>query len=165
VHEYLIDLNATQAAIRAGYSGKTAQMIGSENLAKPMVAEAIQAAMKARSERTGITQDRVLAEYAKLAFLDPRGFFGASGALIPIHQLPANVAAALAGVEVTDSYDKATDSLVTTKKIRFADKKGALDSVARHLGMFVDKHEVTGRDGKDLTAPAQPVIHLTIKKA
>ena len=61
VAEYLIDLNATQAAVRAGYSEKTAQMIGSENLAKPMVAAAVAAAVAKRSERTNITQDYVLA--------------------------------------------------------------------------------------------------------
>ncbi len=61
VAEYLVDLNATQAAIRAGYSEKTAQMIGSENLAKPMVAAAVAAAVAKRSERTEITQDYVLA--------------------------------------------------------------------------------------------------------
>lgn len=60
VREYLIDLNATQAAIRAGYSGKTAGAIGDENLKKPEIAEAIQAAMDARSERTEITADYVL---------------------------------------------------------------------------------------------------------
>jgi len=61
VQEYLIDLNATQAAIRAGYSTKTAQMIGSENLSKPMIAAAIAAAQAKRTERTEITQDYVLA--------------------------------------------------------------------------------------------------------
>ena len=61
VAEYLVDLNATQAAIRAGYSEKTAQMIGSENLAKPLIAAAVAAAVAKRSERTEITQDYVLA--------------------------------------------------------------------------------------------------------
>ncbi len=60
VAEYLIDLNATQAAIRAGYSEKTAQMIGSENLSKPMVVAAVAAAQAKRSKRTEITQDYVL---------------------------------------------------------------------------------------------------------
>lgn len=60
VAEYLIDLNATQAAIRAGYSEKTAQQIGSENLLKPVIADAIQVAMNERSERTEITSDFVL---------------------------------------------------------------------------------------------------------
>ncbi len=60
VAEYLIDLNATQAAIRAGYSEKTAQVIGSENLSKPMIAAAVAAAQAERSERTEVTQDYVL---------------------------------------------------------------------------------------------------------
>jgi phage terminase small subunit len=61
VAEYLIDLNATQAAIRAGYSEKTAKQMGTENLAKPVLAEAIQEALAERAERTEITQDYVLA--------------------------------------------------------------------------------------------------------
>ena len=69
VEEYLIDLNATQAAIRAGYSAKTAGSIGEEILKKPEIQEAIQAAMKARSERTEITADRVLKELGRIAFL------------------------------------------------------------------------------------------------
>ena len=60
VEEYLIDLNATQAAIRAGYSAKTANRMGSENLSKPVIAEAVQKAQMARSERTQITVDKVL---------------------------------------------------------------------------------------------------------
>jgi len=60
VSEYLIDLNATQAAIRAGYSEKTAKQMGTENLAKPVLAEAIETALAERSERTEITQDYVL---------------------------------------------------------------------------------------------------------
>ncbi len=60
VAEYLVDLNATQAAIRAGYSEKTAYSIGQENLKKPEVAEAVIAAQTERSERTEITQDYVL---------------------------------------------------------------------------------------------------------
>ena len=58
--EYLVDLNATQAAIRAGYSVKTAKAMGCENLTKPDVAERIQAAMAERSESTGITAEYVL---------------------------------------------------------------------------------------------------------
>ena len=69
VEEYLIDLNATQAAIRAGYSPKTATAIASENLSKPRISAAIACAMAERSKRTGITQDRILEELAKVAFI------------------------------------------------------------------------------------------------
>lgn len=68
VEEYLIDLNATQAAIRAGYSPATAKEIGCENLTKPNISEAIAKAMAERSRRTGVNQDRVLQELAKIAF-------------------------------------------------------------------------------------------------
>lgn len=64
--EYLIDLNATQAAIRAGYSEKTARSVGSENLSKPDIQEAIQKAMKERSDRLQIDSDFVLAEAIKM---------------------------------------------------------------------------------------------------
>ena len=67
VREYLIDLNATQAAIRAGYSAKTAAQIGEENLRKPDIAKAIQAGMDQRSQRTNITAEEVLANIKRLA--------------------------------------------------------------------------------------------------
>lgn len=149
VAEYLIDLNATQAAIRAGYSTNRADAMGHENLRKPEISQAVQAAMLARSERTEVTADRVLAEYAKLAFLDPRRFYDASGGLIPVPLLPADVAAALSSMEVTVERSNGEDgpTFADVKKIKFADKKGALDSVARHLGMFTDKTEVSGPNG------------------
>ena len=68
VEEYLVDLNATQAAIRAGYSTKTAKAIGHENLARPNLAQAIQDAMTERSKRTEVSQDRVVKELARIAF-------------------------------------------------------------------------------------------------
>ena len=68
VDEYLVDLNATQAAIRAGYSKKTAAQIGEQNLRKLEISSAIDSAKEARSERTQITSDMVVTELAKLAF-------------------------------------------------------------------------------------------------
>jgi len=70
IEEYLIDLNATQAAIRAGYSKKTAQQVGSQNLSKLVIQTAIQQAMDQRSERTGITAVKVLDAIAEIGFAD-----------------------------------------------------------------------------------------------
>ena len=70
--EYLIDLNATQAAIRAGYSSKTADRIGPELLGKTCIQENIAKAMAERSKRTGISQDRVIQELARIAFVNPQ---------------------------------------------------------------------------------------------
>ena len=71
VEEYLIDLNATQAAIRAGYSPDTAQQMGSENLSKPVIKNAIDKALAERSRRIRLNHDRAFQEIAKLAFLNP----------------------------------------------------------------------------------------------
>lgn len=142
VQEYLVDLNATQAAIRAGYSKRTAGWIGPQLLGKTHIAEAVQGAMAKREERTEITQDRVLKEYAKLAFLDPRRFYDDDGQLLQVHELPEDVAAALSSMEVVT--EKAGDLELAVRKIKFSDKKAALDSIARHLGMFKDKTELTG---------------------
>ena len=72
VRQYLVDLNATQAAIRAGYSERTASKIASELLGKTGVREAIATAQAKREQRTEITADRVVSELAKIAFADPR---------------------------------------------------------------------------------------------
>lgn len=74
VAEYLVDLNATQAAIRAGYSRKTAYATGAENLRKPQIAAEIEKALQARIERTNVSADKVVKEYARLAFTDMRSF-------------------------------------------------------------------------------------------
>ena len=70
--EYLKDLNATRAAIRAGYSAKTASSIGARLLADAGVARAVEAGMAARARRTEIDADRVVLELARIAFADPR---------------------------------------------------------------------------------------------
>lgn len=139
--EYLIDLNATQAAIRAGYSEKTAHSIGAENLIKPEIQNYIQERQKALQVKTEITQERVLAEYAKIAFLDPRKLFNDDGTIRPITELDDDTAAAIGGIDVSTQYLSGDDDkgFTESKKIKLVDKKGALDSLARHLGMFNDR--------------------------
>ncbi len=145
VEEYLVDLNATQAAIRAGYSEKTAGQIGDENLKKPEIKEAIQARRKELSEKVEITQERVLKEYARIAFLDPRKLFDNTGAPLPIQDLDDDTAAAIIGLDVVQ-VGNAEVGVGDVLKYKMADKKGALDSVARHLGMFNDKLDVKVTD-------------------
>lgn len=152
VKEYLIDLNATQAAIRAGYSEKTAYSIGHENLSKPEIQAALADARKQLAENSGISPERVLKEFGRLAFLDIRKAFDSDGNLIPLHQLDDDTAAAISGLEVerrVSSGDEEGQSLVESKthKIKLSDKKAALDSIARHLGMFNDKLNVNVTNG------------------
>lgn len=155
IEEYLIDLNATQAAIRAGYSAKTAASIGEEILRKPEIQEAIQAAMKARSERTEITADRVLKELGRIAFFDIRKLYNEDGSLKKPSELDDEAAAVVSGVDVVEMRSGEDDALpVFTKKVKVNDKIAALTNAMKHLGMFVEKHELTGRDGKDLMPEA-----------
>lgn len=148
VEEYLVDLNATQAAIRAGYSAKTASSIGEQNLRKLDIQTAIQEAMKARQERTGVTQDRVIAELARIAFGDQRSVmeWGPSGVKLRDSKSLTDDQAAMVA-EVSESVTANGGTL----KLKTHDKVGALKLLGEHLGMFKQKMEVTGQDGGPVT--------------
>ena len=146
--EYLIDLNATQAAIRAGYSERTAYRIGSELLQKTSVQEKLQERMHDREVRTEITQDKVLKELAAIAFSN-----GSDYAKV-ITKTCKNKRGE--EVEYQDVELELTDKLPPEKKKAIAgikmgkngievstcDKVKALELLGRHLGMFNDKLEV-----------------------
>lgn len=143
--EYLVDLNATQAAIRAGYSKKTARGTAWQLLQKPEIQAEIQRLMDKRANRTEITADRVLMEIARVAFLDPRRFYDGQGRLLPIGELPDDVAAALASMEeVVSKVPGEPDEVEYTKKIKMADKLRALELAGKHLKLFTDKVELSG---------------------
>ncbi|MFG1206907.1 terminase small subunit [Xanthobacter flavus] len=144
VREYLVDLNATQAAIRAGYSKRTARFMAAENLAKPNIAAAVEAAMAERAARTEITADRVLRELAKLAFFDIRKAFRPDGSLKPLNEMDDETAASIAGLEVSEFTDGDGGAIGYLKKIKIADKRAALVDIGRHLGMWNDKLTLKG---------------------
>lgn len=139
VREYLIDLNATQAAIRAGYSEKTAGQQGEQLLKNLEIADAVQAAMANRAHRLEISADRVLQELARLAFFDP-ATLGEAGINGPedIGKLPEHVRKAIVGW----SWDKAGNFT-----LKLADKISALEKLGRHLKLFTERHEHTGPNG------------------
>lgn len=145
VAEYLCDLNATQAARRAGYSAKTAEQQGPRLLGNVGVAQAIAKAQARRAERTGITQDRVLQELARIAFFDPRKLFTDAGNPIDIHDLDDDVAAVLAGLDiVVERTEEGRDGFTSVRKYKLTNKLGALEAAMRHLGMFKDSLELKG---------------------
>lgn len=147
VDEYLIDLNGTQAAIRAGYSEKTARQIADQLLSKLDIKQAIQARMKDREKRTEITQDRVLQELARLAFFDIRKLYNEDGSMKTPHELDDDAAAALSGIDVTeefDGYGEERKMIGYTKKAKVFDKGTALTLAMRHLGMLNDKMQLSG---------------------
>lgn len=158
VEEYLIDLNATQAAIRAGYSKKTAYRTGADNLIKPQIQSEIQKAMKEREKRTEITQDKVIKELAAIAFANGVDFAQVveepliingsyvmnpdTGELkkhevvkiVPTDKLPEEKQKAISGIKET----KFGIEVATCDKVR------ALELLGKHLGMFKEKIEVSG---------------------
>lgn len=144
IDEYLIDLNATQAAIRAGYSERTASQIGRQQLQKTSVSDAIAQAMKAREKRTHITQDRVLQEVARIAFFDIRRLYNQDGTLKRPHELDDEAAAVLSAIEVIETSAGEEGALLCTKKAKVFDKGNALTLAMRHLGMLTDKVQHSG---------------------
>ena len=141
MEEYLIDLNATQAAIRAGYSPKTAQEQGARLLSKVMVQTAISKAQAERSRRTGINQDRVIREIAKLAFLNPVDVIDMDEATVK-GEAHRDDTARIASVKVKNI--PTDDGAITEREVKTYDKLKALELLGRHLGMFNDKVKVEG---------------------
>jgi phage terminase small subunit len=136
VDEYLIDLNATQAAIRAGYSVNCANVIASENLSKPNIQEAIAKAMAERSRRTGINQDRVVLELAKLAFVNIDDVVN-----VQTGEVKKNASRDDLACIQSIKYKKTEGASGTTveREVKLADKKSNLELLGRHLGMWNDK--------------------------
>lgn len=143
--EYLIDMNAKQAAIRAGYSEKTAEVQASRLLSKAKVQKMVQEKRERLSKKLGISQEMVLEGYRKLAFYDVRKFYNKNGNLLDVTELDDETAFALAAIEITEEK---TMNVVTgyTKKIKMTDRKGALDSICKVLGFNApekQQHEIS----------------------
>lgn len=141
VEEYLIDLNATQAAIRAGYSPQTAQQTGSENLSKPVIKGAIDRALAERSKRTGINADRVLTEIAKLAFINPADIIDFTDGSVKQDACKEDLAC-IQSIKIKTSYSDTGESV--EKEVKIYDKKSSLELLGKHLGIFNDKLKIEG---------------------
>lgn len=158
VDEYLIDLNATRAAIAAGYSEKTAAVIGCENLTKPNIAAEIEARRIKLAEKAGVTVESITAELAKLGFSNMLDYVRTRPdglAEVDLSAMTRDQAAALTEVKVERRKVNGSgddDSLYIDEKvtIKIADKRAALVDLGKHLGMFKDKVELTGKDGAPL---------------
>ena len=157
--EYLVDLNATQAAKRAGYSEDTAKQIGSENLSKPAIAERIQRGKDARAIAVGIDADMVLAELCKLATYNVQDFIveGTDG-LRTISDLDRDHAAAITEITTRRIAGKdGDDDTVIETKVKLADKGQNLERIGKHLKLFTDRTEVSGHNGGPIDWNLQPV--------
>ncbi len=164
VKEYLIDLNATKAAVRAGYSAHTAGSIGEELLKKPHVRAAVDLAMEARGRRTEITADRVVSELAKLGFSDITDFLEVKTERILVDRDPETgepISEIRQMLLLKNTADIPKEKLAAIAEIRntpnglafkLHDKKGALDSIGKHLGMFTENVNIkVKRDYSELS--------------
>ena len=147
VEEYLKDLNATQAAIRAGYAPKGAEVRGSELLSNRKVANAVDAAKRVRSERTGVDSDWLLNRLAEETQADIADLYFEEGGLKPVHQWPEIWRKGLvAGVDVEQRYtyqdgEKVPDGVIT--KIKLSDRVKRLELIGRHIAVGAFKeHEI-----------------------
>lgn len=147
VEEFLVDLNATQAYLRShpGVTYDTAATEGSKLLGKPEISEKIAAGKAERSKRTKVTQDRIIKELARIAFVDLRKAYEKGGELKDPVELPADMAHAISAIEVdTHFVRQGADSEeigVTTRKVKFHSKVRALEVLLEHV-------KTTGGDGK-----------------
>ena len=157
VSEYLIDRNATQAAIRAGYSERTANEQGSRLLANVSVRAAVQAGERAIIERNEITQDRIVQELALLGFANMADYMriGPDGdPHLDFGQLTREQAAALQEVAVNEAVGGHGGDMRTIRRVRFKlhDKRQALVDLGKHLGMFKDRMVIESDKANQLTA-------------
>ena len=147
--EYLIDLNATQAAIRAGYSVDTAKQIGYDNFTKPYIAERIAELKAEREKRTEITAENVLREIAKVGFsnlLDYMTVQADGYAYVDMSNMTRDQAAALAEISVDEYTDGSGEDARPIKrvKIKTHNKITALENLAKHLNICADTLKVSG---------------------
>lgn len=135
VLEYLKDSNATQAAIRAGYSPRSAKVTGCKILAQPHVRAAMERKRAKLAASLEISAERVLLELARIAFFDVRRLYDDNGRLKRMSELDDDTAAALASVETIG---------LLTQKVKTHTKHPALDALAKHLGLFKEDNKQKG---------------------
>ena len=137
VEEYLIDFNGTAAAIRAGYSERTAATIASQNLRKRYIQAEIQGSLRNLTDKTDITKERILLEMRRLALFDVRSLYDENGHPLPVHQLSDDAAAAINGLDVV-SVGNDDVGVGQVMKYKIPDKNKALESLAKILG-YLDR--------------------------
>lgn len=156
VEEYLVDLNATQACIRAGYSARTAGKIGSQLLGKTGISEAIARRRQVIADRAEVTVERIVREAAAIAFHDARKLFHEDGRLKAPHELDDETAAAIAGIEVETLFvgrGDAKAAVGTLSKVKRWEKTKALELLAKYRKMFDDAPKVNVNAGAIVFLP------------
>jgi phage terminase small subunit len=149
VLEYCKSLNAAQAAIKAGYSEKTARAIGSRLLTDVNIQQEISLKQNKTMGKLEVSVDRIMLERARLAFFDPRKLLDSTGRPRPLHELDDDTAACIAGLKVQDRYEQAQDgsnerNLSTVLEYKLADKNASLTALEKINGMYSSGYEPSG---------------------
>ena len=145
VDEYLIDLNATQAAIRAGYSKRTAGQIGDENLKKPQIAQAIKEAMDSRNKRAQIDADYVLRRLVEIDQMDVADILTDDMSVKPLNEWPKAWRQYLAGFDVSELFEgvgKEREFVGFLKKLKWPDKVKNLELLGKHVNVNAFRDQV-----------------------
>lgn len=137
--------NATQAAITAGYSEKTAASQASRLLTDAKISRQVAVVMEKAQAASGLTVERTLQEVARLAYFDPRKLFNHDGTMIPIHEMDEDTAAAIASLE-HDEIMSGDKKVGLTKKLKLTSKTAALEMAMRHLGQYEKDNRQRGPD-------------------
>jgi phage terminase small subunit len=133
--EYLIDLNATQAAIRSGYSEKTANVIGAENLSKPYLQAHIAELRAEIQERNNMTIDELVMTLANMSRFDLAECYDKDGKLKSIHDIPKEHRMAIGGIETLEQNFEGV-KIGQVQKLKILDRNAAIDKLMRHLGGY-----------------------------
>lgn len=160
VDEYLVDLNGARAARSAGYSERTANRIASTLLSKVDIQQAIEAGRARTAQVLELRREDVLRQLQRIGFSDPRKFFDEQGRVLPITNLDDDTAAALQSFEVEmRQLDGADMPAVPVLKVRFSDRKAALDAILKAQGWnSAEKYEHTGKGGGPIQTETRVVI-------
>ena len=136
--EYLVDFIATQAAIRAGYSKKTAKSIAYENLTKPYLQEYLAIMVEEKFEKVEITVELVLKHLYDMAFFDPLELLDEDGDFLPISMWPKGTGKLIAGLDIQTVRDE-NGKTVTIKRLKIPSRERNIENLGRYRAMFTDK--------------------------
>lgn len=141
--EYVIDFNATAAAIRAGYSKKTARVIGSENLTKPDIKKKVEELREDLRNKSALTADMVITELRHLGFWNIQDFIEKENVITDLTSLSRQKTIPISGIKIKESFTKVGDVITkeVTTELKITDKRAALVDLGRHLGVFEKDNE------------------------
>lgn len=167
VFEYPKDLSPTKAAVRAGYSEISARNQSLVLMRNHAVRKAIDIALNSRLQAVNVSADRIIAEYAKIAFLNPKSFYDADGNPLNVVEIPDEAAAAIAGIEIESRFERGADDdsafEVRTKKVHIASKLGALNALAK-MAAFAGIFGKQGDEGGGTTNNVQFVYNVNLSR-